>query len=83
MPLREPQTTSLTSLAASLRGPLWLTAVPPLFFGSWISLRITVPDPLAFGLALFAIFLATRHRYRWAVLVAIAAVLIAPVLLFA
>ena len=63
------------ALAAAFGGRAWVAAITPLFYGSWVSLRITVPDPLGLGLALTALFLAVRGRYRWAIAVGIAAVL--------
>ncbi len=62
-------------LAAQLGGSLWVAAIPPMFFGSWVSLRITVPDPLALGLALGAVVLSMRSRHRWALVAGIAAAL--------
>jgi hypothetical protein len=62
-------------LSWCLRGPVWLAALFPILPGSWWALRVTVSDAMALGLALGAIALASRSRYRWAVVVGILAVL--------
>jgi hypothetical protein len=62
-------------LSMALRGPAWMAAVIPLLPGAYWSLRVTVSDTLALGLALAAILLAVRGRSGWAVLVGCLAVL--------
>lgn len=56
-------------------GPVWLGAIFPLFPGTWWSLRTTVADTLAMGLAVAAIALAHRRHHGWAVVVGVLAVL--------
>lgn len=62
-------------LSTIWRGPPWLAAVFPLLPGAWWSLRVTVSDALALGLALAAIALSARNRHVAAVAVGVLAVL--------
>ncbi len=58
-----------------LGGKTWPAALIPLSYGSWVSLRITVPDPLAYGLAFSAIAFSLSNRHRWAIAAGVCAVL--------
>lgn len=58
-----------------LGGKTWPAALIPLSYGSWVSLRITVPDPLAYGLAFSAIACSLSNRHRWAIAAGVCAVL--------
>ena len=62
-------------LSMALRGPPWVAALVPLLPGAYWSLRVTVSDGLALGLALVAMTLAARDRRAWAVFVGCLAVL--------
>ena len=62
-------------LSMALRGPPWVAAIVPLLPGSFWSLRVTVSDAMAVGLALAAILLSARDRRAWAVVVGVLAVL--------
>jgi hypothetical protein len=62
-------------LSTSLRGPPWPALLFGLFYGSIVSLRITVPDALALALVIAALALSLRRHHLWAVLAATAAVL--------
>ncbi|MBV9950966.1 MAG: hypothetical protein JO291_03380, partial [Acidimicrobiia bacterium] len=62
-------------LGVTLGGRPWLAALVPLLPGSYWSLRVTVPDALALGLALAALALSVRRRPVAAVLVGCLAVL--------
>lgn len=66
---------ALGRLSVQWGGPAWLAAVFPLLPGAWWSLRVSVGDALAVGLALLAVALASRGRIAPALLVAVAAVL--------
>lgn len=66
---------ALGALSQTLRGPPWLAVLFPLMLGSWISLRITVADPMGLALAIAAIVLLWRNRLLPALLVGVAAVL--------
>lgn len=69
-------------LSVTLRGPPWLAVVLPLMPGAYWSLRVTVADALALGLAIGAIALAARSKHAAAVGVGVLAVLAKePVLL--
>ncbi len=61
------------ALSVTLRGPPWPAAVFAVALGSFISLRISVPDPLALALAIGAIVLVLRGHLGWAVVAAVAA----------
>jgi len=63
------------SLSVRLGGPAWAAALVGFYPGVWWSLRVTVADALATGLALAAIALLAHERTRSAVVVAVAAVL--------
>jgi hypothetical protein len=66
---------AMGGLTAQLGGsPRWGAAFG-LLPGTWISLRISTPDPLALALALAAVLVMMRGRVVWAVLLAVAAVL--------
>jgi hypothetical protein len=63
------------ALSCQFRGsPRWGVAFG-LLPGTWISLRISTPDPLAVALALAAVLLMTRRHLAWAVVLGVAAVL--------
>lgn len=62
-------------LSMALRGPPWVAAIVVLLPGSYWSLRVTVSDAMAVGLALAAILLAARDRRAWAIAVGVLAVL--------
>lgn len=62
-------------LSMTLRGPPWVAAIIPLLPGAYWSLRVTVSDAMALGLALLAILLAARSKHGWAILVGCLAVL--------
>ena len=62
-------------LSTIWRGPPWVSMVFPLLPGAWWSLRVTVSDAMALGLALAAIALAARNRTAFAALVGVLAVL--------
>ncbi|MGN6693606.1 MAG: hypothetical protein ACTHN0_05465 [Aquihabitans sp.] len=62
-------------LSMALRGPPWVAGLVPLLPGAYWSLRVTVSDGLALGLALAAIVLSARDRRVWAVVVGCLAVL--------
>jgi hypothetical protein len=61
-------------LSMTLRGPPWVAALIPLLPGAYWSLRVTVSDAMALGLALLAILLAARSRHGWAIFVGCLAV---------
>jgi len=63
------------ALATTWRGPAWVAAVLPLLPGAYWSLRVTVSDAMALGLAVAAIALAARNRHGWAIAVGVLAVL--------
>jgi hypothetical protein len=63
------------ALSATLGGPAWLALVPTLVPGSWLTLRASTPDTLALGLVLAALVLSLRGHDRFALAVAVAAVL--------
>lgn len=63
------------ALTTMWRGPAWLAAVFPLLPGAWWSLRVSVSDAMALGLALAAIALAARQRHVPAVALGALAVL--------
>ena len=50
-------------LSTTWGGPPWVAALFPLLPGAWWSLRVTVSDALALGLALCAIALFVRNRH--------------------
>ena len=50
------------ALSMTWRGPAWIALVFPLLFGSIISLRISVADPLALALTIGALVLFERSR---------------------
>lgn len=62
-------------LSIRLGGPPWVAALVGLYPGVWWSMRVTVADGLATGLALAALALAAHQRTRWAVVAGIAAAL--------
>lgn len=62
-------------LSVTLGAKPWPAFVLPVLFGSWVSLRISVPDPLAAGLGIGAVTLGLRGRWRWAIALAVAGVL--------
>jgi hypothetical protein len=62
-------------LSTALRGPPWVAGLVPLLPGAYWSLRVTVSDGLALGLALTAILLSARDRRVWAIAVGCLAVL--------
>ena len=70
------------ALAVQLGGRPWLAIAFAITPGAWFSLRASVADALALGLAIAAI--ACAHRERWwpAVLFAVAAVLAKEVIIF-
>ncbi len=63
------------ALATMWRGPPWIAAIFPLLPGAYWSLRVTVSDAMALGLALAAIALAARSRHGAAIVVGVLAVL--------
>lgn len=63
------------TISRRLGGPVWVAALVGVFPGVWWSLRVTVADTLAVGLALGAVALLLHDRTRAAVVVACAAVL--------
>ena len=66
---------SAGGLSMTLRGPPWVAALIPLLPGTYWSLRVTVSDALALGLALLAVLLAARDRRAWALVIGCLAVL--------
>ena len=62
-------------LSMALRGPPWVAALVPLLPGAYWSLRVTVSDGLALGLAIAAVLLSARERRGWAIVVGCLAVL--------
>lgn len=69
-------------LSTTYRGPPWLAVLFPILPGGYWSLRVTVSDALALGLALGALAFAARHRHGPAVAIGVLAVLAKePVLL--
>lgn len=62
-------------LSMALRGPPWVAGLVPLLPGAYWSLRVTVSDGMAVGLAIAAILLSARDRRVWAVAVGCLAVL--------
>jgi len=62
-------------LSMALRGPPWVAALVPLLPGAYWSLRVTVSDGMALGLAIAAILLSARDRRGWAIAVGCLAVL--------
>lgn len=70
------------ALSATLRGPPAVAVVFPVMIGTVLSLRISVPDPLAWALAVAAVVLVLRGHLVWAVLAGtLAALTREPVLL--
>lgn len=63
------------SLSVDRGGPAWLGALIPLSPGGLITLSYGLADVAALSLALTAILMAERRRYRWAAVAAVAAVL--------
>lgn len=63
------------AMSVRFGGPPWVAALVGFYPGVWWSLRVTVADTLAAALALASIALLLHRRTRWAVAVAIAAVL--------
>ena len=63
------------ALSMQLRGPPWPAVAFGLMTGSFISLRISTPDPLAVALAFWALWFLLRRKLGWAVLLGVAAVL--------
>lgn len=63
------------ALSAALRGPAWPAVVFGAMPGAMLSLRISVSDPLALALALWAVVLAIRGRWVWAIVLGCLAVL--------
>ena len=49
------------ALSATWRGPPWIAVGFPLLYGSIVSLRISVPDPMALALAMGALVVYVRH----------------------
>ncbi len=49
-------------ISLALRGPPWPAAVVAALPGCYLSLRITVPDPLALAFALWAVWFSLRSR---------------------
>lgn len=70
------------ALSVTLGGKPWLAVVFPLLLGSITSLRISVPDPLALALVLWAVVAYLRGRFPAALALAIAAVLTKEISLF-
>ncbi|MEZ5144804.1 MAG: hypothetical protein R2726_20160 [Acidimicrobiales bacterium] len=69
------------ALSVTLRGPPWPAALFAAAVGSFISLRISVPDPMALGLAVAAIVLVLRGHLVAALVAAVAAGLTREVIL--
>jgi hypothetical protein len=63
------------ALSQTLGGPSWPGVVFGVLPGVYISLRISVPDPLALGLAIWAIFFSLRGRSLAAIALGVLAVL--------
>jgi hypothetical protein len=63
------------ALTVTLGGPAWSAALYGLIPGAYAAARITVADNLAMGFMLLALLLSLRRQYRWAVVVAVLAVL--------
>lgn len=66
---------SVGSISRQLGGPVWPAALVGFFPGVWWSLRVTVADTLATGLALAVVALLLHDRTRAATAVACAAIL--------
>ncbi len=66
---------SLGAISVTLGGRTWPALVFPLLPGGYVCLRISVADTLSVALALLAIALALRSRWRTAILAAVLAVL--------
>lgn len=62
-------------LSMHLGGPAWVAAAVTILPGTYWSLRVTVADALAVGLALSALLLHWRLRQRWALIAGAAALL--------
>ena len=62
-------------LSTVLGGPVWPALVFGPMFGSIISLRLSVSDSLVLALTIATLVLSLQSRHRWAVVMAIAAVL--------
>lgn len=65
----------LGALTVTFGGRPWTAALFPVFLGSVLSLRISVPDPLAIALAIWAVVLLYRRHLLGAVVVGALAVL--------
>jgi len=63
------------ALSVQLRGPPWPAIAFGLMTGTFTSLRISTPDPLALAFAFWALWFLLRNKLGWAVLVAVASVL--------
>ena len=66
---------AMGSLATARRAPAWVAAAFAALPASLICLRITLADAMALGLALAAVAAMDRERLRWAVPLAVLAVL--------
>lgn len=64
-----------SALSQVLRGPVWPGIVLGVLPGVYVSLRISVPDPLALAFALWAIYFSLRHQWAPAVVAGVLAVL--------
>lgn len=64
-----------SALSQVLRGPVWPGIVLGLLPGAYVSLRISVPDPLALAFVLWAIFFSVRQQWTPAVVAGVLAVL--------
>ncbi len=61
------------ALSMRLGGPAWPALAFALVPGTFESLRISTPDPLAFAFVLWALYFLLRRRLWWAVLFGVAA----------
>jgi hypothetical protein len=62
-------------LSTLLGGPVWPAVIFGPMFGSIVSLRLSVSDALVLALTIAAIVLSLQSRHRWAIVLAVAAVL--------
>src|SRR5690242_19442594 len=62
-------------LSTLLGGLVWPAIIFGPMFGSMVSLRLSVSDALVLALTIAAIVLSLQSRHRWAIAVAVAAVL--------
>lgn len=63
------------ALSQTLRGPPWAGVIFGALPAAYVSLRLTVPDPLAVGLALWSVYFLLRRMTLWAVVAGVLAVL--------